>query len=618
MEDKNLTQKTATTTVESTDIFYVVTGSGSLDRYITFVNLVAEIKTDLNLVASDISDFDTEVGNNSAVVLNTAKDTYPSADSTKVGYLTVTQAVDLDTMESDITTNNSKVTNVPTSLSAGTISSITYGITSDGGSDDIVLPEANVSQAGLLGSGKWSEIVANTLKVTFDNTASTKVGHISVSQAVNLDTIESDTATNNSKVSNATHTGDVTGSTALTISAGAVDIAMLSASGTPSSSTFLRGDNTWDTPAGSASPLTTKGDLYTYSTVDTRLALGTNGYILSVNTSTATGLEWILASGSGDMLASVYDPTNVAGDAFDMDNMVEGTATKILTATERSEIAANTLKISFNSTASTKVGHISVTQAVDLDTMEDDIATNNAKVSNVSTQLSEGTVTTTTYGITSDGGANDLIIGSASSFAAGILTASQFDAINTNSSKVTYPGSADATELNILDGATLTTVELNYVDGVTSAIQTQLDSKGVLDNVVEDTTPQLGGNLDLNNKALTRIETAGEGLINGNLCYLKSDGKYWKADASAVATAKTDLLIATATISADATGTFVEYGEYTTTGLTAGSVYFMSETTGGFTATAPTTSGAIVRAVGTALSTTVLKFKPDTSWAELN
>ena len=34
-----------------------------------------------------------------------------------------------------------------------------------------------------------------------------------------------------------------------------------------------------------------------------------------------------------------------------------------------------------------------------------------------------------------------------------------------------------ATELNILDGATLSTAELNYVDGVTSAIQTQIDTK---------------------------------------------------------------------------------------------------------------------------------------------
>jgi hypothetical protein len=45
----------------------------------------------------------------------------------------------------------------------------------------------------------------------------TKLGFISVTQSVDLDTIESDTATNNAKVTNATHTGDVTGSGALTI-----------------------------------------------------------------------------------------------------------------------------------------------------------------------------------------------------------------------------------------------------------------------------------------------------------------------------------------------------------------------------------------------------------------
>ena len=37
--------------------------------------------------------------------------------------------------------------------------------------------------------------------------------------------------------------------------------------------------------------------------------------------------------------------------------------------------------------------------------------------------------------------------------------------------------SASTTELDILDGATLTTTEINYVDGVTSDIQTQINSK---------------------------------------------------------------------------------------------------------------------------------------------
>ena len=47
----------------------------------------------------------------------------------------------------------------------------------------------------------------------------TKVDYISVTQAVDLDTMESDVAGNNNKTTNATHTGDVTGDAALTIKA---------------------------------------------------------------------------------------------------------------------------------------------------------------------------------------------------------------------------------------------------------------------------------------------------------------------------------------------------------------------------------------------------------------
>lgn len=44
-------------------------------------------------------------------------------------------------------------------------------------------------------------------------------------------------------------------------------------------------------------------------------------------------------AGAGDMVAATYDPTSVVGDAFDMDNMAEGTDTKIMTAAERSKLA---------------------------------------------------------------------------------------------------------------------------------------------------------------------------------------------------------------------------------------------------------------------------------------
>lgn len=54
--------------------------------------------------------------------------------------------------------------------------------------------------------------------------------------------------------------------------------------------------------------------------------------------------DWV---GAWDMLKATYDPNVVNGDAFDMDNMVEWTTTKILTDTERANIITNNAKISY-------------------------------------------------------------------------------------------------------------------------------------------------------------------------------------------------------------------------------------------------------------------------------
>lgn len=96
------------------------------------------------------------------------------------------------------------------------------------------------------------------------------------------------------------------------------------------------------------------------------------------------------SGGAGDMLATVYDPTNVNGDAFDMDNMAESATKKILTSTERAQIATNKT----NADASKiKTDFISVTQAVDLDVIESDTTANNAKVSKVDLLTENATVT---------------------------------------------------------------------------------------------------------------------------------------------------------------------------------------------------------------------------------
>jgi len=107
---------------------------------------------------------------------------------------------------------------------------------------------------GIAGAGDMNASVYDPTTIQAD--AFARVNHTGTQAAATITDFDTEVGlasavvSNSAKVTNATHTGDVTGSTALTIAVDAVDIPMLSATGTADGTTFLRGDNVWATPAG--------------------------------------------------------------------------------------------------------------------------------------------------------------------------------------------------------------------------------------------------------------------------------------------------------------------------------------------------------------------------------
>lgn len=104
---------------------------------------------------------------------------------------------------------------------------------------------------------------------------------------------------------------------------------------------------------------------------------------------------------------------------------------------------------------------------------------------------------------------------------------------------------------------------------------------------------------DLTYSGQTMTATAGESLVFGDVCYAKSDGKMWKADANGTNTYPVRVM-ALGTINADASGTFLIQGKVRNDAWswTIGGTLYLSTTAGSMTQTQPAATDDVIQVLG--------------------
>lgn len=393
---------------------------------------------DISEGSSNLYYTEARVSANTSVAANTLKNTYPSADATKVGHITITQAVDLDTLESNVATNNAKISFDSTSSTklAGIESGAEVNPTStDGlseGSTNLYYTDARVSAN--------SAVAANTAKTG-----------ITSQQAADI-------TTNNAKVGITT-----TQANAITTNSAKVSFPEAPNDG----DSYVRQSEGWVSLTHPADAVTSvNGETGVVVLDSDDITEGTSNLYftdarVSANSSVAAntakvGITTQQASDITTNNAKVGITTQQASD------ITTNNAKVGITTDQANAITANTAKNSYPSADATKVGFISVTQAVDLDTIESDVATNNAKVGITTQQASD--ITTNNAKISFDS--------TSSSKLAGIETGADV----TDTANVTAAGAlmdsevdADIKTLSLPASTTISTFAKTFLDDADAA-----------------------------------------------------------------------------------------------------------------------------------------------------
>ena len=254
-------------------------------------------------------------------------------------------------------------------------------------------------------------------------------------------------------------------------------------------------------PEGGSTTLTTKGDILARNSSEiVRLPVGTNGKVLTANSSTAIGLEWVtptvyatvanLSALSNTVTSVSSNVDTVSSSVSDLSNTVSlkaNIASPTFTGVPLAPTAANTVnntQIATTAYVKTVIGDLINSAPSTLDTLGEiaiSLANNESLSSTLTTSialkapLADPTFTGTVSGITKSMvglGSVDNTTDLGKPISNATQTALDLKAPLANA---TFTGTIVLPATTSI--ANVTSTEISYLDGVTSAIQTQIDSK---------------------------------------------------------------------------------------------------------------------------------------------